>query len=119
MKDKKKSVEIEGEEVKKETSFPKPNKNANVMNLFVNDQNSFEGKFYFKYLGYLREKIKSVVKQEIVSQFTTFKFGISELIQENSSQVYNDLSKMALDVSELSNRVGGENMNDKEMNQKV
>ena len=49
--------------------------------------------------------VKSIVRQEMVSQFTKFKFGISEILQENSGQVYNDLSKMALDISELTNKV--------------
>lgn len=106
--------------VKKETEFPKPNKDANILNLFINDQNSFEGKYIIsKIKGFLKEKIKSIVKQEIVSQFTTFKFGISEILQENSSQVYNDLSKMALDISQLSNQVGGESQIDQEVDHKV
>lgn len=36
----------EGEDVKKETEFPKPNKSSNILDLFVKDQNNFESKLY-------------------------------------------------------------------------
>ena len=65
--------------VKKNSEFPLPGKQANIMRLFMRAPEEFEGKKKYNFLEYLTKKISHIVKNELTPHLTKHKLNMGEL----------------------------------------